>query len=42
VIEGPAGGPYRKDFEREPPQANKLKCFPAHAESSLHLLLSVC
>ncbi len=23
VIEGPPGGPYQKDFEREPPRANK-------------------
>ena len=23
VIEGPPGGQYRKDFEREPPRANK-------------------
>ena len=25
MIEGPAGGPYQKDFEREPPRANSLQ-----------------
>jgi len=44
VIEGPPGGPYRKDFEREPPRANNtrhalgnvvaVKCAQRHLKSS--------